>query len=217
LYRTNAIPSSPVVKADITPWDGTTEEQSEEKEKEVENTELTRVNKILGTKLSKLDDIPVIIQNNVNSIFSSVVGSKRLLNTIVEYQELNGVYTFKTVKDIIKEQTGLDIIRLDNNSTESGVEYEFSDEEGNKYFIIRDGDKLKINSPDKKIVTIHNFEEFKKNIFKILNSSEIERIKQDIDNEDGDTNLFDSYIKDLELNEKHDSDENYVRNLSIDL
>ena len=65
------MPSSPVIKADITPWDGTTEKQQDEKEKEIENTELTRVNKILGTNLSKLDDIPVIIQNNVNNIFNS--------------------------------------------------------------------------------------------------------------------------------------------------
>jgi ABC-type Zn uptake system ZnuABC Zn-binding protein ZnuA len=168
LYRTNAIPSSPVIKADITPWDGTTEEQPEEKEKEVENTELARVNKILGTNLSKLDDIPVIIQNNVNNIFSSAVGSKKLLNTIVEYQELNGIYTFKTVKDIIKEQTGLDVTKLDNSSSDSGVEYEFTDLEGNKYFLIKNEDKLEIKDPDKEVVTKDNLESFVKDLKEVL-------------------------------------------------
>jgi hypothetical protein len=174
LYRTNAIPSSPVVKADITPWDGTTEEQPEEKEKEVENTELARVNKILGTNLSKLDDIPVIIQNNVNNIFSSAVGSKKLLNTIVEYQELNGIYTFKTVKDIIKEQTGLDVTKLDNNSSDSGVEYEFTDLEENKYFLIKNGDKLEIKSPNKEVVTKDNLESFANDLEKVLSGGLME-------------------------------------------
>ena len=218
LYRTNAIPSSPVLKADITPWDGITQEESEKKEKEkTENRELDRINGILGTNLDSLDQIPTIIQNNINNIFNSAVGSKKLLNTIVSYQESNGIYTFKTIKDIIKDQVGLDINKVDYNSNESGVEYEFTDLDENKYFIIKNGDNIEIKSPDKKVVTISNFEDFKKNVFEVLNSQEIDRIRQDIDDADGDTNLFNSYIEDLELNEKHNSDENYVKNLSIDL
>ena len=197
LYRTNAIPSSPVIKADITPWDGTTEEQPEEKEKETKNAELTRVNKVLGTNLSKLDDVPIIIQNNVNNIFSSVVGSKKLLNTIVEYQELNGIYTFKTVKDIIKEQTGLDITRLDNNSTDSGVEYEFTDLKGDKYFIIRNGDKLEIKSPDKEVVTQDNLESFANDLEKVVSGGLMEQIIQDFENNDVDTEDFGKFTIDL--------------------
>lgn len=225
LYRTNAIPSSPVVKANITPWDGTTEEQSEEKEKEVENTELTRVNKILGTNLSKLDDIPVIIQNNVNNIFSSVVGSKKLLNTIVEYQELNGIYTFKTVKDIIKEQTGLDVTKLDNNSSDSGVEYEFSDLEGNKYFLIKNGDKLEIKDPDKEVVTKDNLESFVKDLKEVLSGGLNEQIIQDFEENDIDTDKFGKFTTDLFLEGLELSDfknvfnnfVNYVKNNITDV
>ena len=225
LYRTNAIPSSPVVKANITPWDGTTEEQSEEKEKEVENTELTRVNKVLGTKLSKLDDIPVIIQNNVNNIFSSVVGSKKLLNTIVEYQELNGIYTFKTVKDIIKEQTGLDVTKLDNSSSDSGVEYEFSDLEGNKYFLIKNGDKLEIKDPDKEVVTKDNLESFVKDLKEVLSGGLSEQIIQDLEENDIDTDKFGKFTTDLFLEGLELSDfknvfnnfVNYVKNNITDV
>ena len=197
LYRTNAIPSSPVIKADITPWDGKVEEQLEKEKREEENAELTRVNTLLGTSLSKLDDIPIIIQNNVDSIFNSVVGSKKLLNTIVEYQELNGVYTFKTVKDIIKEQTGLDITILNNNSSDSGVEYEFTDLEGNKYFITRNENKLEIKSPDKEVVTKDNLESFISDLKEVLSGELSEQITEDFENNDIDTEDFKNFTNDL--------------------
>jgi len=56
LYRTNALPSSPVIKADITPWDGKSEEKTKEKLLKEENTEeLAKVNGILGVNLTNLD------------------------------------------------------------------------------------------------------------------------------------------------------------------
>ena len=196
-YRTNAIPSSPVLKADITPWDGKTEEKSEERTKPKENSELTRVNKLLGLNLERLDQIPTVIQNNIDNIFASAVSSKKLLNTIVEYKEQDGTYTFKTVKDIIKEQTGLDILKVDNSSSESGVEYEFTDLEGHRYFIIKNGNKVELKGQNTQVVTPNNLPNFISNLQTLLNSGLQQRILDDFEENDVDREEFDEFIKDL--------------------
>lgn len=192
LYRTNAIPSSPVIKADISPWDGKTQEDVKKEEEKTKNSELERVNRILGKNLDSLDQVQVVIQNNINNIFASAVGSRELLNTIVEYQEINGTYTFKTVREIIKEKTGLDVTKLDTNSSESGVEYEFD-----KYLIVKNGDKLEIKNPAENIVTEDTLESFVSDLREILSEELQNSIREDLENNDEDTTNFDNYISDL--------------------
>jgi hypothetical protein len=63
---------------------------------------------------------------------------------------------------------------LDNSSSDSGVEYEFTDLEGNKYFLIKNGNKLEVKNPDIEVVTKDNLESFANDLEKVLSGGLME-------------------------------------------
>lgn len=201
LYRTNAMPSSPVLKIDITEWDGRQEQTEEQIEKARENTELSRVNSLLGTSFTSLSDISIYIANNLNGLFENPVGSRTFMKTIIESEkDDSGTYSFKTVKDVIKDTTGLDINNVESVQDNSQIYYKFGTGDGDYIITIQDG-KLHIEPPIKNIkqsqdpVVQSPSDKFVEEINKLNNYFDV--IRSEIEEESGNTDIFDNYIKTL--------------------
>lgn len=197
LYRTNAMPSSPVLKIDITEWDGIVE-QSKEQPKIKTNSELDRINSLLGTNFSDLSQISLYVSNNLNSVFENAVSSRELLNKVVSYNIVDGIYTFKTIKDIIKDKTGLDIVDLESIEDESSIKYKFIGPNG-EYTLYLNGNEPDIKAPDKVIESSNEFEM----LLNEISDETISNIESEIEDNDGDSNEFITRINFLKQNYKN--------------
>ena len=196
LYRTNAMPSSPVLKIDITEWDGVIEQQEEQPEIKT-NSELDRINLLLGTNFSDLSQISLYVSNNLNNIFENAVSSRELLNKVVSYNITDGIYTFKTIKDIIKDKTGLDIADLESIEDESSIRYKFIGPDG-EYTLYLNGNEPDIKAPDKVIGSSNEFEM----LLNEVSGETISNIESEIEDNDGDSNEFITRINFLKQNYK---------------
>lgn len=196
LYRTNAMPSSPVLKIDITEWDGKQEQEKQQRKEAQENTELNRINSLLNTSFTSIDDIPIYIANNLDGLFENPVGSREFLKTIIKSEiDSNGVYSFKTVKDVIMDETGLDISSIESVQDDNQTYYKFATNDG-EYIITLQNNKLNIKSPIENVKQSQNpSEKFVEEISKL--NDYFNTIRSEIEEESGNTDIFDNYIKTL--------------------
>lgn len=154
LYETNAMPSSPVLKIDISEWDGKEDPKVvvPEVESEIEvDKELDKVNQILGKTFSTLDQdkIKNAVQRNVENMFGASGDEEVVLNTIVEVEfvgdKSNFKCNFKTVRDIIQDYTLSSDIESFSALEENGsVEYSFKVNDQEYKLVLNDENSAEI-------------------------------------------------------------------------
>ena len=193
LYRLNAMPSSPVLKIDITEFDGNVQAEEQEQQESFENIELTRVNNLLGTMFDSLSAVPIYIDNQISSLFESILSPTEALNTIVQYSNNNGTYTFKTLKEVIREKTGLEISTITGLQNENNIQYQFQNN-GQTFTISLINEQIHIEKPQEFITTPQEFQERFIEIYN-NNIAEFDTAKEDMDDED--ITKFDQYISDF--------------------